>query len=52
MPDLIDRLRQVILAGKFDPDRQSVEYPFQRGWNGALEWVETQLAKAEKEEQK
>lgn len=40
-------LKARIVDGKFQPDPRSTEYPFQRGWNAALEFVEQIIKEAE-----
>jgi len=42
-PAQLQQFNQLITAGKFGPERDKPEYPFQRGWNGALEFVEDGL---------
>ncbi len=43
----IETVRTKITAAKFRPDRDSTEYPFQRGWNAALEFVEQAMKEME-----
>lgn len=45
-PDQLQRYRESLAAGKFDPDRRAEQYEFQRGWNAALEFAEQKLKQA------
>ena len=50
-PDQLNQYRDLLKAGKFDPDRQNVDYAYQRGVNSGIEFAEEQLAKVLKEEE-
>lgn len=42
-PDQIQKYKDTLKAGKFDPDKRVTQYEFQRGWNSALEFAEAYL---------
>lgn len=45
-PDQLQQYRDSLAAEKFDADKRSVQYDFQRGWNAAIEFAEQKLKQA------
>jgi hypothetical protein len=46
----LENLKALLTAGKFNPDKTTQDYAFQRGWNEAIDWAVTQSGKMVVEE--
>lgn len=44
-PEQIQQYRDLLAAGRFDPDKRSDQYPYQRGVNEGLRSAEEYLAR-------
>jgi hypothetical protein len=44
-PADLENLKALLTAGKFNPDKTTQDYAFQRGWNEAIDWAVTQSGK-------
>lgn len=48
-PDQLQQYRDLLAKGKFDPDKRSDQYPYQRGVNDGVAFAEAQLDKVLKD---
>lgn len=42
-PAQLQQYRDLLARGKFDPDKQSREYVYQRAWNDAIVFAEDKM---------
>ena len=48
-PEQQQKFRDLIAAGRFEPDRKAEQYAFQRGWNAGLEYAQQKFDETMKE---